>query len=87
VSDIEVKIDQAGIAEILRGPDVAAASAAGAAAVVAALPPGVEGYIDYYVTDRAVASVTIASSRGRELKYGDLAAAATRAGLEYRGGR
>lgn len=84
MSDVKVEIDKPGIAAIAKSPDAAAAVAAGAAAVIANLPAGVEAYVDYYETDRAVAAVTVAG-HGAELKYGRLAAAATRAGLEFRG--
>lgn len=80
--------DSKGIGEILRDAPMAAAVAAAAEAVADELRArGVDTvYIDYYVTDRAAAAVSIPASVGAELKSGRLLDAASAAGLEI-GGR
>lgn len=83
MSDIEFELDRAGVAEIAKSAGVQAAVAAAAQAVAAGV--GADAYVDYYTTDRAAASVSIAVSAGDEAKRGRLASAATAAGLQYRG--
>lgn len=81
------ELDYAGVGEILRSPEMAAAVAEAAGAVAAELNQrGVATvYVDHYVTDRAAASVTVPASRASELVSGRLLDAATRAGLDVRG--
>lgn len=82
----EFKLDEKGIGEILKGAPMAAAVEAAAQAVASELRArGAEAYVDLYVTDRAAAAVSIATSVGDELKRGRLVDAASAAGLEVRG--
>lgn len=80
------KRDSAGIAEVLKSPEVAAAVRELAETIAGEVRAQVDAevVVDAYETDRAAASVTIRDSRGRlwEVRDGVLTRAAKNAGLE-----
>lgn len=80
------ELDEDGIGEILRSPQMAGIvrEAANAVAVEAGLRGADQVWVDHYQTDRAAAAVTIPYSRDDEIKYGILIDAATAAGLDVR---
>ena len=88
MADIDLKLDSAGIVEVLNSGPVRSA-VNGLAGQVAAntrgmVPAGTDVVVDSYTTDRAAASVTIRDSRGRlwQVRDGVLTRAAASAGLE-----
>jgi len=89
-SKVDIKLDSAGIGQVLRSPEVGAVVAATAAAVrtaaAALLPPGTDVVVDSYTTDRAAASVTIRDAQGKkwQARDGVLTRAAAAQGLEVR---
>jgi hypothetical protein len=87
MADVEFVLNPAGIAELAKSAGTAAAASGAAHDVASRLPASMNAYVDTYVTDRAAASVTVSgpNAAGREARAGAIAAAATAAGLEYRG--
>lgn len=80
------ELDRAGIGQVLRSSQMAAATNAAAQAVAAALPAGADVYVHPFISDRAGAVVIVAGNTpAAESKAGLLAHAATAAGLEFRG--
>lgn len=88
MADVQVKLDSAGIAQVLKSEPVARAVhqlAQGIAADVRTREPDAEDVVvDDYTTDRAASSVTIRDARGRlwQVRDGILTRAAAGAGLE-----
>lgn len=89
-----IRLDHAGIAEMLKsGPvaaavaDIAEAVAAEARSDAAVARHGVPVKVNHYTTDRAASSVTLAhpAGLGIEAKHGTLTRAAGAAGLEVTG--
>lgn len=86
----KLKLDRAGIREVLAGPEVRQMVDGVAedvrARVRAKLPPGTPVRIRKYNTDRGAASVTIADVRGMawQARDGVLTRAAGEAGIEVR---
>lgn len=84
----KLRLDHAGVAEMLRSAGVQSAVAALANEVNDSVGSMVDGdvdtVVDEYTTDRAAASVTIRDARGRLLQARDgvLTRAAASAGLE-----
>lgn len=82
-----LRLDHAGIREILRSPEVASlihAKAEEVAGAVRAAAGDAAVVVDDYTTDRAASSVTIRDPRGAQLQaeQGVLTRAAASAGLE-----
>ncbi|MGE9696667.1 hypothetical protein ACQKFA_23290 [Streptomyces sp. CH6] len=92
---VDLRLDSAGIREVLQGPEVRllvdGVAASIAARARASLSPGVEVLVRGYTTDRGAASVTVADVRGMawQARDGTLTRAAGAEGLEIRawGGR
>jgi len=86
----KLRLDHGGIAAVLKSGEVggvihdAAASVAAGAVAYARNGDEIPVEMDYYVTDRVAAGVTLAhpAGLGKEAKYGTLARAAASAGLE-----
>lgn len=80
---VTFKRDSAGIAQILKSPEIAAAVRRRAEGIAAQIS-GVEVVVDSYTTDRAAASVTIRDRRGQAMQAneGVLTRAAAAQGLE-----
>lgn len=85
----QLRIDQAGIAEVLKGPEMRATIdglAAAIAADVRSYDADAEATVSSYTFDRAAASVAFVHPRSMDLQARDgvLTAAAARQGLEVR---
>lgn len=86
---VEIKLDHAGVASVLKSAEVAAMVSGFAHRVRAsvAVPAGVEVVVTEYVTDRAAAAVTILDARAKlwQVRDGVLTRAAAANGAEVKG--
>lgn len=87
MADVQVKLDSAGISQVLHSAGVARAvhmKAEEIAGAVRSARPDADVVVDDYTTDRAASSVTIRDARGRlwQVRDGILTRAAATAGLE-----
>lgn len=85
---MRIRLDHAGMAEMLKSEPVAAAVRDLAEQVAAELvtPDDVEPLVDSYTTDRAATAVTVphAAALAYQAKYGMMTRAAAAVGLEVR---
>lgn len=87
MADVQVKLDSAGISQVLHSAGVARAlhtKAEEIAGAVRSARPDADVVVDDYTTDRAASSVTIRDARGRlwQVRDGILTRAAAASGLE-----
>ena len=91
MADVQVKLDSAGISQVLHSAGVARAvhtKAEEIAGAVRSARPDADVVVDDYETDRAASSVTVRDvrARGWQNRDGLLTRAAAAAGLEVSGG-